>query len=60
MLDGFVSKKLDAVRTLFGSGTELERRVFFSTATFGPEMQIGTLSGGTRALFPELRAVPAR
>jgi len=50
--NGFVSKKLDAVRTLFGSGTELERRVFFSTATFGPEMQIGTLSGGTRALFP--------
>ena len=50
--NGFVSKKLDAVRTLFGSGTELERRVFVSTATFGPEMQIGTLSGGTRALFP--------
>jgi hypothetical protein len=50
--NGFVSKKLDAVRTLFGSGTELERRVFFSSATFGPETQIGTLSGGTRALFP--------
>src|SRR5476651_122766 len=43
--NGFVSKKLDAVRTLFGSGPELERRVFFSTATFGPEMQVGTLSG---------------
>jgi hypothetical protein len=50
--NGFVTKKLDALRTLFGSGPELERRVFFSTATFGPETQIGTLSGSTRAVFP--------
>jgi len=50
--NNFVQQKLAALRTQFGSGEELERRVFFSTATFGPETQIGTLSGGTRALFP--------
>ena len=48
----FVQQKLAALRTQFGSGEDLERRVFFSTATSGPEAQIGTLSGGTRALFP--------
>jgi hypothetical protein len=51
-INGFVEKKLAGLRTQFGSGEELERRVFFSTATFGPEAQIGTLSGSTRALFP--------
>jgi hypothetical protein len=48
----FVQQKLAGLRTQFGSGEELERRIFFSTATFGPETQIGTLSGGTRALYP--------
>jgi hypothetical protein len=48
----FVQQKLANLRMQFGSGEDLERRVFFSTATFGPETQIGTLSGGTRALFP--------
>jgi hypothetical protein len=50
--NGFVEKKLADLRTQFGSGEDLEQRVFFSTATLGPEMQMGTLSGGTRALFP--------
>jgi hypothetical protein len=50
--NNFVRQKLANLRTQFGSGEDLERRVFFSTATFGPETQIGTLSGGTRALFP--------
>jgi hypothetical protein len=50
--NNFVQQKLAGLQTQFGSGEELERRVFFSTATFGPEAQIGTLSGGTRALFP--------
>jgi hypothetical protein len=50
-VNGFVEKKLAGLRTQFGSGEDLERRVFFSTATFGPETQIGTLSGSTRALF---------
>ena len=56
--NGFVQKKLAGLRTQFGSGEDLERRVFFSTATFGPEAQIGTLSGATRALFPGLRVLP--
>ena len=61
----FVENKLAGLRSQFGSGEELERRVFFSTATFGPEEQIGTLSGVTRALFPgcaechEVRAAAA-
>ena len=50
--NGFVQQKLAALRTQFGSGEDLERRIFFSTATFGPEAQIGTLSGSTRAVFP--------
>ena len=50
--NNFVRQKIAGLQTLFGSGEELERRVFFSTATFGPETQIGTLSGSTRALFP--------
>jgi hypothetical protein len=55
--NGFVQQKLAALRAQFGSGEELERRVFFSTATLGPDTQIGTLSGGTRALFPAVRCV---
>ena len=50
--DDFVAAKLAGLRTQFGSGEDLERRVFFSTATFGPEANIGTLSGETRSLFP--------
>jgi hypothetical protein len=48
----FVQEKLAGLRAQFGSGEDLERRVFFSTATSGPEAQIGTLSGSTRAVFP--------
>jgi hypothetical protein len=51
-VNSFVETRLAGLRAQFGSGEELERRVFFSTATFGPEAQIGTLSGGTRAVFP--------
>jgi hypothetical protein len=51
-VSGFVEKKLAGLRTQFGSGEDLERRIFFSTATLGPEAQIGTLSGSTRAVFP--------
>jgi len=51
-VNGFVTAKLAGLRTQFGSGEDLERRVFFSSATFGPEAQVGTLSGATRALFP--------
>ena len=48
----YVQQKLVALRTQFGSGDDLERRIFFSTETFGPDTQVGTLSGSTRALFP--------
>ena len=47
-----VEQKLAGLRAQFGSGEDLERRVFFSTATLGPEAQVGSLSGGTRAVFP--------
>ena len=50
--NGFAEKKLAGLRLQFGNGEELERRIFHSTATSGPEAQIGTLSGATRAVFP--------
>jgi len=50
--NNFVQQKLAALRTQFGSGEDLEKRIFFSTATVGPEAQIGTLNGSTRAVFP--------
>ena len=50
--NGFAEMKLAGLRLQFGSGEDLERRIFFSSATFGPEAQIGTLNGATRAVFP--------
>jgi len=50
--NAFVQQKLAGLREQFGSGEDLEQRVFFSTATFGPETQVGTLGGNTRAVFP--------
>ena len=50
--NGFVERKLAALRAQFGSGEDLERRIFLSTATFGPEASVGSLSGETRAIFP--------
>ena len=49
---GWVENRLAHLRAQFGSGEELERRIFFSTATLGPEANIGTLNGSTRAVFP--------
>jgi hypothetical protein len=48
----FVQAKLAHLRMEFGSGEALSRRVFFSTAKSGPAVQIGTLSGPTRPVFP--------
>jgi hypothetical protein len=48
----FVQQKIANLREQFGSGEALEQRIFFSTATTGPAAQIGTMSGGTRAIFP--------
>ena len=50
--NAFAERKLAGLRSQFGSGEQLERRVFFSTATYGPQAQIGSLSGNTRAIFP--------
>ncbi len=50
--NGYAEQKLARLRSQFGSGEQLERRIFLSTATFGPEAQVGTLSGVTRAVFP--------
>ena len=50
--NGFVAKKLAGLRTQFGSGEDLEKRIFFSTATTAPEIIVGNVSGATRAIFP--------
>jgi hypothetical protein len=49
---GFVESKLAGLRAQFGRGEDLEQRIFFSTAAFGPAANIGTLMGETRAIFP--------
>ena len=49
---GFVEKKLAGLRTQFGSGEELEHRIFLSGKTTAPEMQVGMVRGTTRAVFP--------
>jgi len=48
----FVQSKLEHLQREFGSGEALSQRVFLSTSTAGPAMQIGTLTGPTRAVFP--------
>ncbi len=48
----FVQQKLAGLRAQFGTGEDLERRIFLSTATAGPEAGVGDLSGATRAIFP--------
>ena len=51
-VNAWVETKLAGLRAQFGSGEALEKRIFFSTATGGPEAQVGTVAGGTRAVFP--------
>jgi len=48
----FVERKLQRLGAEISSGEEFERRVFFSTATRGSTVSIGTVSGPERALFP--------
>ena len=50
--NNFVQQKLAGLRTQFGSGEDLEKRIFFSTATTSPEITVGNVSGATRAIFP--------
>ncbi len=51
-VDGFVRSKLTALQAQVGNGEDLEARVFFSNATTGPDRQVGTVSGASRAIFP--------
>jgi hypothetical protein len=50
--NSFVQQKLAGLRAQFGSGDELEKRIFFSTATTAPEISVGAVNGATRAVFP--------
>jgi hypothetical protein len=48
----FAQEKLQRLQARVASGEDFEKRVFFSTATTGPELQVGSVSGATRALYP--------
>ena len=48
----FVQQKIQRLQAEAGSGEALEKRVFFSTALAGPEANVGSVSGATRALYP--------
>jgi predicted CXXCH cytochrome family protein len=51
-LNQFAQEKLQRLQARVASGEDFERRVFFSTATLGPEVQVGTVRGPTPALYP--------
>jgi len=48
----FVEERLERLRARVGLGEDFEKRVFFSTASTGPEMQVGAVRGATPALYP--------
>ena len=48
----FAQQKLRRLQTEVVSGEALEQRIFFSTAITGPEAQVGSVAGPTRALYP--------
>ncbi len=50
--NNFVQQKLAGLRAQFGNGEDLEKQVFFSTATAAPEISVGSVNGATRAIFP--------
>ena len=58
--NSFVQQKLAGLQTLFGSGEELERRVFFSTATFGPEAQSRNVERRHARVVSGLRAIATK
>jgi hypothetical protein len=51
-LDGFVQQQMIQLREQFGSGEELERRVFFSDAHTGPVTGVAGLGSTGAARFP--------
>ena len=48
----FAQQKLERLRGQIESGEALEKRIFFSTAIQGPSVDVGTVTGATRALYP--------
>ena len=48
----FAQEKLQRLQARVGTGEDFEKRVFFSTATSGPETQVGTVRGAMHALYP--------
>jgi hypothetical protein len=48
----FTRQKLQRLQTRVVSGEDFEKRVFFSTATSGPEARVGSVNGITHSLYP--------
>ncbi|MGH8524805.1 MAG: hypothetical protein ACREXY_11485, partial [Gammaproteobacteria bacterium] len=48
----FAREKLQRLQTRVVSGEDFEKRVFFSTATSGPEARVGSVNGVTHSLYP--------
>ncbi|MDB6054440.1 MAG: hypothetical protein JWN25_1963 [Verrucomicrobiales bacterium] len=51
-VDTFVKGRISSMRTLYGSGEELEKKVFFSTERTGPATRTGGIAAAGRSLFP--------
>jgi hypothetical protein len=48
----FAQQKLRRLQARVASGEDFEKRVFFSTATSGPDVRVGSVSGATPSLYP--------
>lgn len=48
----FAQEKLQRLQARVTSGEDFEKRIFFSSATIGPEVQVGAVRGPTPALYP--------
>jgi hypothetical protein len=48
----FARQKLQRLQGRVVSGEDFEKRVFFSTATSGPEARVGSVTGSTHSLYP--------
>ena len=51
-VDSFVQKQMKQISQSFGSGEELEQKIFFSDAKSGPVVKVGNTSGPAPARFP--------
>ena len=48
----FAQEKIRSLQQRIGTGDELEKRIFFSNATLGPQTRVGSVNGATPALYP--------